>query len=138
MPQETQINGSTENSPNQSNQSNQQDNQADQSSQSLLVDVGGEQSSETTQQEATPSSILEEFAVHASGQSTQKPPGKRPPRGIINPARKFDGLEDDEKILFDQMSNQAYERVYPQYLKAKEYEKELNTLREQNKQLQGS
>lgn len=71
----------------------------------------------------------------------QTTPGLKPtaqpstkPTGL-NSKRKFDGLEEHEKQMFDRMSTEAYNYLYPKYLKQKETEQKLAELQTQNSQL---
>ena len=50
--------------------------------------------------------------------------------------RKYDGLDEKESKLFKQMSQQAYETLYPAYLAYKKGDKELNELKTLNKTLE--
>lgn len=56
------------------------------------------------------------------------------PQGM-RPSRVFDGLEPQEKAMFQKMSNDAYNHLYPFYIKAKNWEKELADLKRQNTEL---
>lgn len=86
--------------------------------------------------EITPANALAEYEAHTSGTPYTPPaPGPRPAKRLLNTTRKFEGLEDDEKELFDQMSTKAYEKVYPAYLKSKKLEKEYEQLQSKNKEL---
>lgn len=72
----------------------------------------------------------------------QRPQGQRTLQEIqkhrqeLKNNRKYDGLDEDEAKLFKQMSQAAYERLYPAYLKAKDSDKKLLELENTNKQLE--
>lgn len=53
-----------------------------------------------------------------------------------NKARKLEGLDEEEAKLFKQMSQAAYDRLYPAYLKSKEADARLKELEETNKALE--
>jgi hypothetical protein len=59
----------------------------------------------------------------------QRQPNVRQSQPRQSLQRKYDGLDEDEVPLFNQMSNAAYERIYPEWLKHKESAKELETLK---------
>lgn len=44
------------------------------------------------------------------------------------PSRTLDGLDEEEKDLFNNMSRKAYDKLYPWYLKAKPYISELDQI----------
>ena len=50
--------------------------------------------------------------------------------------RKYDGLDEEESKLFKQMSQAAYDRLYPAYLASKESATKLKALEDTNKQLE--
>lgn len=86
--------------------------------------------------ELSPADIIAEYERHLSGdtnaESSAQPnqsPGAKPQ--TYNSKRKFEGLDENEKRMFDRMSTEAYEHLYPKYLKSKQLEGELNSLREQ-------
>ena len=64
----------------------------------------------------TPKRTLAEIQQHRSAQAK---------------ARKFDGLAEDEVPYFKQMSQQAYDFLYPKYLATKEHEAKIKELSEQ-------
>lgn len=55
----------------------------------------------------------------------------------ISRSRKFDGLDDEEKRMFTRMSNEAYARLYPQYLEHKKLKEDFETIKAENEKLKG-
>lgn len=81
---------------------------------------------------------VEQDGSPAQSQSQAQPqsqPGSTPVTRGLNSKRKFDGLDDNEKRLFNDMSTPAYEYLYPKYLKSREQEQEIERLRAEQSQL---
>lgn len=84
----------------------------------------------------------EELAPAAEESSEETPPPEepspsstgqplKPPGAPQKSVRKFDGLADDEIPLFKQMSNAAYDKLYPAYLAHKESQTTQESLRKE-------
>jgi len=90
----------------------------------------------STSPELTPENVFEAYEASlrsptAGVPALQQQQGQPKPGRSLNSKRKFDGLSEEESYLFNDMSTDAYNRLYPQYLKSKEHEAEIERLRSQ-------
>lgn len=72
----------------------------------------------------TPEEVTTEETPEAASKSGQSFQSSKPPKT----SRVFDGLADDEKPLFQQMSNAAYARIYPEWIKRQEAAEKISKL----------
>ena len=152
MPQETQQSGSTSDQPDPTPNQSQIISTSSLSSDAAqpdTQDATGQDTEQGTRQEEpartpTVADALAAFDAEESGASTTKqsidgaqPVSGAPPTssGLLNPKRKYDGLDVVEKKHFSNMSTHAYDYLYPRHLEAKKLKERLQELETSNSQL---